>query len=65
MAKRLKLSSDKKIAGVCGGFAEYFEVDPTLVRLIWLILVICCGIGIIAYIISWIVMPSPDKVIEQ
>ena len=59
MPKRLTLSlSDKKLAGVCSGFAKYFDVDPTIVRLIWLILVLCCGVGVLAYIICWIVMPQ-------
>lgn len=59
MAKKLTLSStEKKLAGVCGGFAEYFDVDPTLVRLIWLILLLCCGIGGFAYLICWAVMPK-------
>lgn len=59
MAKRLHLSStDKKIAGVCGGFAEYFDVDPTLVRIILLVLAVCCGVGVAAYLICWLVMPK-------
>jgi phage shock protein C len=48
---------DKKIAGVCAGFAEYFDLDPTLIRLVWLMAALCLGWGFIAYIIAWIVMP--------
>src|SRR2546430_10523884 len=49
---------DKKIAGVCAGFARYFGVDVTLVRVIWLVLVFWpLPVGLIAYIIAWIVMP--------
>jgi phage shock protein C len=48
----------RKIAGVCLGFAEYFDVDVTLVRLMWLITVLMSGIGVISYIIAWIVMPE-------
>lgn len=58
MSKKLKLSTDKKIAGVCGGVAEYLNVDATLVRIIWLLLVLCFGVGALAYIICWILMPS-------
>jgi len=58
MAKKLSLSANKKIAGVCSGVAEYFNIDPTIVRIIWLILVLCFGIGIIAYLIAWIVFPK-------
>ena len=56
--KRLKKSEDKKLCGVCGGIAEYFNIDPTIVRLIWLLLVFCAGTGILAYIVAAIVMPE-------
>ena len=49
---------NKKIAGVCAGFARYLEVDVTLVRVIWLILAFGTGVGFIGYVIAWIVMPS-------
>ena len=47
----------RKIAGVCLGIAEYFDIDATLVRLIWLVLIFGAGTGLLAYIIGWIVMP--------
>jgi phage shock protein PspC (stress-responsive transcriptional regulator) len=55
----------EKIAGVCGGFAEYLEIDVTLVRLIWLAALFLGGWGFIAYIVAWIVMPlepEPQRV---
>lgn len=48
----------KKIAGVCAGFARYFDVDVVLVRIIFLALAFATGIGFIAYLVAWIVMPS-------
>lgn len=50
----------RKIAGVCAGLAEYFDLDLTLVRVLWLVGTFFSGIvpGIIAYIIAWIVMPE-------
>jgi len=48
----------RKIAGVCLGMAEYFDLDPTLIRLIWLVLIFGAGTGLLAYIIGWIVMPE-------
>jgi len=48
----------RKIAGVCAGMAEYFDLDVTLVRLVWLIVGVCTGIGLLAYPIAWIVMPE-------
>jgi len=58
MEKRLVRSrTEKMIAGVCGGLAQYFNVDPTIVRLLWVIITIMGGAGILAYIVLWIVMP--------
>lgn len=58
MKKRLYRSSkEKKIAGVCGGIAEYFDIDPTLVRLGWIIFSCAFGCGILAYIICILVIP--------
>ncbi len=58
MSKRLYRSTkDKTIAGVCGGLGEYFGIDPTFMRIIFVLLIFADGIGIIAYIIAWIVMP--------
>ena len=59
MEKRLHRSlSDRKLAGVCGGIAEYLGWDPTLVRLLWVILTLLGGSGILIYIVLWIVMPD-------
>jgi len=49
---------NKKIAGVCAGFARYFDCDVTLMRVIWLILAFGTGIGFVGYIVAWIVMPK-------
>ncbi len=59
MAKKLYRSRhDRMIAGVCGGLAEYFDIDSTLVRLIAVALTIAGGSGILAYIIFWFVVPQ-------
>ena len=67
MKKRLyKLEQGKKLDGVCGGIAEYFDIAPTLVRLAWVLFTACSlGSGIIAYIIAAIVMPTKSDEIEQ
>lgn len=58
MEKKLyKSQTDRKICGVCGGIAEYFHIDPTVIRLIWA-LCACGGFGIVAYIVAAIVMPD-------
>lgn len=59
MKKRLyKSSTDKKVCGVCGGIANYFDVDPTVIRLIWVIFTLVGGSGLIAYIIAAIIRPD-------
>lgn len=52
-----RYSADKKIAGVCGGVARYFDLDSSLVRAIWLLCVLLAGGGLLVYLILWIVMP--------
>src|SRR3989338_8854257 len=57
-AKRLYRSKKERIiAGVCGGIAEYFNVDPSIVRLLWALFALMGGSGILAYIIAWIIIP--------
>jgi len=56
--KRLmRYSTDKKLGGVCAGLAEYFDMDTTLVRVLWLLVVLCGVTGILLYTILWIVLP--------
>lgn len=58
MEKKLyKSRTDKKLDGVCAGFAEYFDLDPTLVRLLWVLATVFVGAGILAYIIAALIMP--------
>ena len=49
--------TEKRIAGVCGGLAKYFDIDPVIVRLAWVLLFFLGGSGIFLYIIAWIVIP--------
>lgn len=58
--KLYKSMTDKKISGVCGGIAEYFDFDSTVVRLAWVLFTLLGGSGIIAYIIAALVMPTND-----
>lgn len=63
MQKRLYRSSyDKKIAGVCSGIAEYLDVDPTIIRLMWLLFAFCAGSGILAYLIAALIMPEQNQI---
>ena len=59
MNKKLyKSNTNKILEGVCGGIAEYFDVDPTIVRLAWVVFCALGGSGILAYIIAAIIIPS-------
>lgn len=64
MQKRLYKTegANKKLCGVCGGVAEYFEIDPTLVRVGWVILALAASVGFWGYIICAIIMPKKSDV---
>jgi phage shock protein C len=57
--KRLFRSrKDRILGGVCGGFGNYLNVDPVLVRVVWAILFFAAGVGFLAYILAWIIIPE-------
>ena len=58
--KTLTKSEDQKIAGVCAGIAEYFNIDPTTIRLLWIVITVLTGIapGLIIYGVAWYVIPE-------
>jgi phage shock protein PspC (stress-responsive transcriptional regulator) len=61
-------ATNQQIAGVCGGLAEYFEVDATVIRLLWVIVSIFFGAvvgGVLAYLVAWLIIPRrPDAVLS-
>lgn len=64
MEKKLRKSSNKTLCGVCGGIAEYFNLDPTVVRIgyIFLSIFTTCFPGILCYLVMAVVMPGPDEI---
>lgn len=58
MKRLTRPKNNKVIAGVCAGIANYFNIDPVLVRIIWLVLLLFLGIGLFAYLLLWVVMPE-------
>ncbi len=60
--KRLYRSNSNRIlGGVCGGIAEYFSVDPVIIRLIWIVFTVIYGFGVFLYLIAWVIIPrSPE-----
>ena len=62
--KLYRSMTDKKLCGVCGGLGEYFDVDPTLIRLLWVIFTFMGGAGLLAYIICAIIVPQQNQLPE-
>ena len=61
--RRLHLSNaDRKIAGVCGGLGDWLEVDPVFFRVAFILAALACGLGILAYIVLWLLVPRPSAV---
>lgn len=61
MEQRLRRSqTERMVAGVCGGIAIYLRVDPVIIRLVFILVTISTGIGLLLYPLLWIVMPAPD-----
>ena len=59
MEKKLYRSMEnRKIAGVCGGLGEYFDIDPVIIRVAWILFLLAGGTGILAYILAWIIIPD-------
>ena len=65
MKKLYRSESNRVIAGVCGGIAEYFEIDPTLVRLGFVIFSLAGGSGVLLYLIAAVVMPKKAEMMES
>lgn len=58
-SKRLYRSrTDRMLGGVCGGLGEYLDIDPTLVRVAWVVISLLGGAGLLAYILCWIIIPE-------
>lgn len=62
MNKLYRSKSNRIIAGVCGGIGEYLGIDPTFIRLLWVLFSLSIGAGLLAYIIAWIIIPEEPSV---
>ena len=61
--KLYRSRTDKKLVGVCGGIAKYFDIDSTLVRVGWVVFSLCFGSGVLAYLICALIMPEdPNEI---
>ncbi|MBI4896261.1 MAG: PspC domain-containing protein [Candidatus Aenigmarchaeota archaeon] len=59
--KLYRSGKNKIIGGVCGGLGEFFGIDPTVVRLLWCVLALVYGVGILFYILAWVIVPRNPK----
>ncbi len=62
MKKIYKIEDGKKLCGVCGGIAEYFDIDVVLVRVLWLLGFLCAGVGLIAYVVCAVCFPKKSEI---
>jgi len=60
MKKLYRMTQDRKIAGVCGGLGAYFDIDPVFFRLLFLLSILFGGLGAVAYLVMWIMVPAQD-----
>lgn len=60
-ARLLRSETDKMLGGVCGGLADYLNIDPVLVRLAFVVLVLASGLGLVVYLLLWAIMPAPSQ----
>jgi phage shock protein C len=58
MTKRLTRSNDKMVAGVCSGLGNYFDLDPTIIRILFVVIAFAGGASVLAYLIMWIIVPE-------
>jgi phage shock protein C len=58
MKRLYRNTQEKKIAGICSGLGDYFDIDPVIIRLIFLFALLCGGTGILIYIIAWFIVPK-------
>jgi phage shock protein PspC (stress-responsive transcriptional regulator) len=64
MKKLVRSKANRMVCGVCGGIGEYLNVDPTIVRLVWVVVsLLSCGTGLLAYLIAAIVVPEDNDII--
>jgi phage shock protein C len=62
----IRPQTGRKVAGVCLAFAEYFDLDVTLIRVVWLLAVVLGGCGLLAYVVAWIIIPSePETLVNN
>ena len=65
MKRIYRSNADRKIGGVCGGLGEFFDKDPTLFRLLFVLVSLLWGFGIVVYLIMWLVVPLKPKEINK
>ena len=64
MKRLYKIEQGKMVCGVCGGVAEYFNIDPSLIRIGWVVIGLAAGAGLLAYIIAAIILPTKSSVVN-
>ncbi len=61
MKRLVRIKEGRWLAGVCGGIAKYFDIDPIIIRLLWIAFTLAFGVGLIVYIVAWILIPEEEE----
>ena len=61
MKRLVRVKKGRMLAGVCGGVAKYLDIDPVIIRILWVAFTLVYGVGLLVYIIAWILIPEEDE----
>jgi phage shock protein C len=61
MKRLVRIKEGRMLGGVCGGIAKYLNIDPVIIRILWIAFTLVYGVGLIVYIAAWILIPEEDK----
>ena len=61
MKRLVRIKEGRMLGGVCGGIAKYFDIDPVIIRLLWVAFTLLFGVGLIVYVVAWILIPEEGE----
>ncbi len=61
MKRLVRIKEGRMLAGVCGGIAKYYDIDPVIIRILWITFTLVFGVGLLVYIVAWILIPEEEE----
>jgi phage shock protein C len=61
MKRLVRIKEGRMLAGVCGGIAKYLDIDPVIIRILWVAFTLVVGVGLLVYVVAWILIPEEEK----